>query len=71
MRALKVTIDRFEGDFAVVEISADNFVNMPRALVPDKAVEGSVISITLDCGKAQKRTKKTEGLMNKLFHDQH
>jgi Protein of unknown function (DUF3006) len=35
-----IVIDRFEGDYAVVEIGG-SMVDVPRALLPEQAVEGS------------------------------
>ena len=32
---MKVIVDRFEGDYAVVEIAIGKCVNIPRVLVPD------------------------------------
>ena len=63
-----VTIDRFEGDFAVAETEDNIFVNLPRCIVPD-AKEGDVILITIDNDETAKRKKKIDGLMNKLFKD--
>ena len=40
---MKVTIDRFDGGFAVVETGDKKFVNLPDALVPAGAKEGSVL----------------------------
>ncbi len=66
---MRVTIDRFEGDFAVVEAEGEIFANLPIALVPDGAREGSVIEITLNDEETKKRKKDAESLMNRLFRD--
>ena len=50
---MKVIIDRFEGEYAVVELEVGKFVNMPKELVPD-AHEGDVINIFID----EKETKR-------------
>ncbi|MGN1457056.1 MAG: DUF3006 domain-containing protein, partial [Acutalibacteraceae bacterium] len=39
---MQVIIDRFEGEYAVVEIDSGNFVNLPKILIPD-AHEGDVV----------------------------
>lgn len=44
---MKITIDRFEGDFAVAELSDGSFANLPRVFVPD-AREGDIINIEKD-----------------------
>ncbi len=65
---MRVIIDRFEGDFAVVETENGAFVNLPKCLVPD-AKEGDVISITIDHAETEKREEKINHLMDKLFKD--
>lgn len=44
-----IVIDRFEGDHAVVEIGGAT-VDVPRALLPAQAVEGSVLVFVLASG---------------------
>ncbi len=66
---MNVTIDRFEGEYAVVEIDDGSFANLPLALVPTGADEGSVVSITLDSTATDKRQEKINNLMDKLFED--
>ena len=66
---MNVTIDRFEGEYAVVEIDDGSFANLPLALVPTGADEGSVISITLDTAAAESRRKEVGRLMDKLFEE--
>lgn len=65
---MNVTIDRFEGSFAVVETENGSFYNLPLPLVPTGADEGSVISITLDTA-AESRRKEVGRLMDKLFEE--
>lgn len=45
---MKIIIDRFEGDFAVVELDDKTFVNMPIDLVPEDADEGDILHIYVD-----------------------
>ena len=49
---MEIIIDRFEGEYAVVEITKGKMVNMPKVLVPD-AKEGDVIKIIVDKGAKQ------------------
>ena len=65
---MKVIIDRFEGDYAVVEINKGKFVNLPKELVPD-AKEGDVIVITIDQDETEMRKEHVKELMNQLFED--
>lgn len=65
--SMKVTIDRFEGDFAVVELADMTFVNMPIQLVPEGAKEGDILSIEVDKKKTNERKKRIEKLMDDLW----
>jgi hypothetical protein len=40
-------IDRFEGQYAVVELSTRQMVDVPRIIVPKDAKEGSTIKVVL------------------------
>jgi len=59
-------IDRFEGDFAIVETSDGN-VNIPRADIPANAKEGDILVIDLDKNETDARKKRIDGMMNNLF----
>lgn len=60
-----VTIDRFEGAFAVVETKDKRMVDMPRILLPKNAKEGDVIEIIIN----EEETKKQRDVINKLMED--
>ncbi len=59
-------IDRFEGDFAVVETGA-GMVNLPKADLPADAKEGDVLTISIDNSKTADRGKQIKDKMNRLF----
>jgi len=61
-------IDRFEGDFAVVETSA-GMINIPISDIPDGAKEGSVLIFKLDEDESVRRKKNIDKMMNSLFSD--
>ena len=61
---MKVIIDRFEGDYAVVETEDKIMVNLPKSLIPG-AKEGDVISISID----EEETKKRKDNISKLMDD--
>ena len=65
---MQVIIDRFEGDFAVVEIDEGNFTKMPRLLLPG-AKEGDVVNIIIDDNETNLRKRKINALMDELFED--
>lgn len=63
---MQCIIDRFEGDYAVVEYGEKHYFNLPRALVPADANEGDALEIskiTTD------RKEKIESLMDSLFEN--
>jgi len=64
---MKYIVDRFEGDFAIVELSDETFVNIPKAAIPPEAKEGSVIDVTVDEDSTASRTKRINNLMGDLF----
>ena len=64
---MKYIIDRFEGDFAIVELSDKTLVNIPKAAIPPEAKEGDVIDVTVDEDGTAVRTEKINNLMKDLF----
>lgn len=63
---MKVIIDRFEGEFAVVELPDRTMANILRVLVPD-AKEGDVVSIAVDAAATEERKKQVKGLMDDVW----
>jgi hypothetical protein len=64
---MKVIIDRFEDNFAVIEMEDNSFCNMPILLVPNEAKEGDVISILIDKEETNKRKQVVSDLLNELL----
>ncbi|ABY93767.1 MULTISPECIES: DUF3006 domain-containing protein [Thermoanaerobacter] len=64
-------IDRFEGDWAVIEWK-DKIFNFPRELLPKKVNEGDVLIFNVDVDKSEteKRKKAIEDLAKDLFKDE-
>lgn len=65
---MKVIVDRFEGDYAVVEIEIGKYVNIPKILIP-YAKEGDIIKIEIDKKETLERKKHIQELMNNVFED--
>ena len=63
---MEVIVDRFEGDYAVVEIAIGKCVNIPIVLVPD-AKEGDIIKIEIEKKETEERKKYIKDLMNNVF----
>jgi len=66
---LKIIIDRFEGDYAVVEIENGTTVDMPKVLIPKEAKEGDVLEILINQEETKTRREKIEDLMKELWED--
>lgn len=63
-------IDRFEGDYAVVE-DGDKVINIRREFIEDSAEEGDVLAVVdtfyvVDRAETEKRRKETAEMMRKL-----
>ena len=68
-----IVLDRFEGDFAVVEENGE-MKNIPKNLIDKEVTEGSVIvkkgdKYFLDEKNSAARRKKIALLQNSLFED--
>lgn len=63
---VKVIIDRFEGDYAVVEMEDKTMVNIPKCLISDSK-EGDIIRIEIDKDATEQRKKDIKELMNDLW----
>lgn len=64
---MKALIDRFEGDFAVLEMSDKSHINVPKALLKDFC-EGDVLTISKDETETNKRKKKADLLFSSLVN---
>lgn len=64
---MKLIIDRFEGEFAVVEMSDKTMVNMPKVLLPKYAKEGDVIEINIDDEETKESKKTISKLMDEVW----
>ncbi len=62
-------IDRFEGDWAIIETQNRYTFNFPRFVLPPGAKEGDVISIQvgIDLVATKERAEKSKRLLDNLF----
>lgn len=65
---MQVIIDRFEGNFAIVELPNKEMIDVPKVLFQD-AKEGEVIDIIINHSETNKRKKNISDLFNKLKTD--
>ncbi len=63
---MKVIIDHFEGEFAVIELEDSTFIEAPKVLFPN-AHEWDVVNIIVDENETKQRKDNINNLMNDLF----
>lgn len=63
-------VDRFEGEWAVLELDGKTF-NVPRSLLPETVREGDVLSLAFGVSKVEtmSRRAKIRDLENRLFKE--
>lgn len=64
----KGIIDRFEGDYVVIELKDLAFIDLPVKLLPTGAKEGDFIEINIEINKKEtdNQKEKIQNLLNKL-----
>ena len=55
---MNIIIDRFEGNFVIVELEDKRMINMPIELVPAEAKEGDILEIQVALDKTEELRKK-------------
>lgn len=64
---MRFTIDRFEEEFAIVELENGDMVEIPRAILPIEAKEGDILSITIEKDETEERKKRIQSKFDRLF----
>ncbi len=64
---MQFIIDRFECEYAVVELADKSTVNIPRSLLPKDAQEGDIIEITVNKNETSKRKNNISKLMDDVW----
>ncbi len=69
---MKITIDRFEGQYAVCENEDGTSMAIDQSKLPKAVRVGDVLDlggdeITIDTGETEARRKKIAGLVEELF----
>jgi hypothetical protein len=65
---MQCIIDRFEGEYAIVEYY-DKLLSLPKVFLPEEAREGDVLDIliTLDDSETHKLKKEIKKLMDDVW----
>ncbi len=64
---MKVIIDRFEEELAVLELENGETVSVTRKILPSDAHEGAVVEIVYSGDETQKRREAAKKKMNSIF----
>lgn len=72
VETIKVTVDRFEGDFAICENDDRIMIQIEKSKLPECVHEGDIIvvedeGINLDSVATKERKSRIEGLMKNLW----
>ena len=69
MKKLFCSIDRFEGDIAVIELGRGMILDIDRSFLPDDARENEVFEVRFirDDAEKDRRIKKIRALQQKLL----
>lgn len=66
---MKMIIDRFEGDLAIIELENGEFVDLPKKILPNNANEGSVVNIVCDDEETQQLKVNAKKKIKSIFHN--
>lgn len=69
---MKGVIDRFEGDYAILELEDRNMIEVRRGAIPQHAKEGDVLvqvngQYIIDSKETERRKAEIEALSQKLW----
>jgi len=66
---MKLTVDRFEGIYAICELENGEFVDIPRKALPEGITEGSKLLIEVDDAEKEEDQDRIRKKMDRLFKD--
>lgn len=66
---MRFTIDRFEEEFAIVELENGEIIEIPRSILPMEAKEGDIVSIAVEKTETEERKKRIQNKFDRLFCD--
>ena len=64
----RLIIDRFEGEWAIIEYEAGKTFSVPTMLLPKEVKEGDVLTLqfTIDKEETRQQRKRIRGLLDEL-----
>lgn len=67
---MKFTIDRFEGEYAVVELENMDIIDLPIKILPEGAKEGDILEISINHEETEERKENIEEKFKRLLWDE-
>jgi len=66
---MRIIVDRFEGEYAVVELENRQFLHVPRRLLPGGAAEGTVLDVLINERETRERKESISKRMAELRNE--
>ena len=66
---MKLVIDRFEGEYAIIELTDGRTASIPRIAIPPEAKESDILSIEIQKRETEARNTSIHHKINSLFSD--
>ncbi|MFA5576578.1 MAG: DUF3006 domain-containing protein [Tissierellaceae bacterium] len=64
---MRFTIDRFEGEYALVELGSGHILDIPKAILPPEAKEGDIVSLRIEEEETEERRRRIQRKFDSLF----
>lgn len=64
---MKYTVDRFEGEYAIIENKDRKMFNIFKEILPIDVKEGDIITIKIDHNATDERKEKISKMMDNLW----
>lgn len=70
--SVEATVDRFEGDYAILRLADSQEIIWPADLVPEELDEGAVVRLALiaDGEETEERRTAAQDILNEIFSDE-
>ena len=67
---MRYIVDRFENEYAIVELDNGEFIDIPKKALPLDASEGSIIEVTILSDETNIRRTEMKKKMSSLFRNE-
>lgn len=67
---MRYIVDRFENEYAIVELDNGEFIDIPKKVLPLDASEGSIIEVTTLSDETNVRRTEMKKKMSSLFRNE-